>query len=136
MKSLHDMTIGERIGVTVIIVLVILFGLALWGWLASGWDEGENEPLFEIASSYTRSLKADIPEPCMNEEMRERLRMLALTALDSAFGDKIEQLWAVWLRDDAGQPARAQLGTKQAIRAYLHAHDLMEKWNPPECPAG
>ena len=136
MKSPHDMTVKERIVATVIIVLAALFGIALWGWLSGGWNEGENEPLFEIASSYTRKVKADIPEPCMNEEMRERLRMMALTSLDASFGDKVEQLYAVWLRDATDQPARAQVGIKQAISAYLRAHDLMEKWSPPECPAG
>ena len=39
MKSLHDMSTGERIALTVVIVLVILFALAFIGWISGGWDE-------------------------------------------------------------------------------------------------
>ena len=39
MKLLHDMSIGERIALTVIIVLVIVFMFALAGWITGGWDQ-------------------------------------------------------------------------------------------------
>ena len=136
MKSLHDMTIGERIALTVVIVLVIIFAFAFIGWISGGWTEGENEPLFEIASSYSRIVKADVPEPCMNVEMKEQVRTLLLEALDESFKDRINHLYGTWLRDEQGQPGRAKVGTNQSINAYLHARQAFEKWNPSECPAG
>ena len=39
MKSLYDMSIGERIALTVVIVLVILFAFAFIGWIGGSWDE-------------------------------------------------------------------------------------------------
>lgn len=38
MPRLKDLSIGHRIALTVIIVLVIVFALALYGYLTGGWD--------------------------------------------------------------------------------------------------
>ena len=40
MKHIADMTTGERVGVTLAIVLVILFALAFIGWISGGWELG------------------------------------------------------------------------------------------------
>jgi hypothetical protein len=48
-------------------------------------------------------------------------RMLALDheALDSAYRAQLTHLFAVWMKDDAGQPRRAINGARQARHAYI-----------------
>ena len=41
MKPLSQMTTSERIVITFVIVLVILFVLAFIGWISGGWDEAD-----------------------------------------------------------------------------------------------
>ena len=39
MKPLGDMTISQRIGLTVVIVLVLIFILAFIGWISGSWEQ-------------------------------------------------------------------------------------------------
>jgi hypothetical protein len=46
MKSLENMSIGQRVMLMVLIVLVILLALAFLGWATGHWDEAPAAVLF------------------------------------------------------------------------------------------
>lgn len=123
------MTFAQRFLLSLIIVLVILFCLAAFGYFTGGWDDDPDGPMvrFGLASAETR------PELCMDDEARERIRRLMYEALDEALREKIKDLFDVWLRDATGQPARASKGMDNALRAYIQARAAAAKFNPPEC---
>lgn len=71
---------------------------------------------------------------CVNSaEDRERLKGLAIQALDDAFRAQLEHLYEVWMRDSRDQPRRAQTGTSNAIAAWLAARQGVSKFEPPLC---
>jgi hypothetical protein len=122
------MTVGQRFLLTLAIVLAILLALAAFGYFTGNWDEDETaRPGYGLASAETR------PELCMDSDTRERVRKLMIEALDNSLRQKIESLFAVWLRDATDQPRRAQTGMNSALRAYVGARDAAAKFNPPEC---
>ena len=122
------MTFAQRFLLTIIIVIVILFALAAIGYFTGNWDEDETaRPGYGLASAETR------PELCMDADTRERVRRLMFEALDNSLREKIESLFAVWLRDATEQPRRAQTGMNSALRAYIGARDAAAKFNPPKC---
>jgi hypothetical protein len=128
LPKLEDISLGNRIAITVILVLVILLALALFGWWSGSWEDDEARGYgFGLASAATR------PELCMDADTRERVRKLMIEALDESLKSKIEDLFAVWLRDATDQPRRAQTGMNTALRAFIGARDAAMKFNPPEC---
>jgi hypothetical protein len=135
MRALQDMTIGQRIGLTVIIVLVILFALALAGWITGGWDETPAGYGLESAESHLVNLTppSDIIPVCGDDQLRERTRELMLVGLDEALRDRIHNLFDVWMRDENGQPGRASRGVHQTVSAYIRGHNALEKWDLPPC---
>src|SRR5215469_4116714 len=99
-----DMNIGQRTALTFIIVLIILFALALYGYLTGAWD------------------KADAQTPYLNlpsSKWDDRLAELDKQALDEAYKSRIHHLFEVWMKDETGQPSRASVGLQQARRAYI-----------------
>jgi len=142
MKRFSDLSLGNKIAVTFVIVLALLFALALYGYLTGAWerDDASGEVMsFALSSAETRPFRlhkeanAQEPELCMNAEMREKVRDIMLVALDEALKTHIENVFIVWLRDDAGQPGRARTGVKQGVSAYIRSRASMQKWDPPEC---
>jgi hypothetical protein len=122
------MTFGQRFFLTLIIVIVLLFALAAIGYFTGNWNEDESaRPGYGLASAETR------PELCMDSDTRERVRRLMFEALDNSLREKIESLFAVWLRDATDQPRRAQTGMNSALRAYVGARGAAMKFDPPEC---
>lgn len=73
------------------------------------------------------------PPQCMDEKTREKIRQLALGALDQGFHDHVKLLYEQWMKDSHDQPRRAQNGIKNGIAAYLRALDDAQKWSPPIC---
>jgi hypothetical protein len=123
------MTVGQRFLLTLAIVLAMLFALALLGYLTGNWEEDDAaRPGYALASAETR------PELCMDSDTRERVRKLMIEALDNSLREKIESLFAIWLRDATDQPRRAQTGMNTALRAYVGARAAAMKFDPPECP--
>jgi hypothetical protein len=123
------MTVGQRFLLTLAIVLAMLFALALFGYFTGNWEEDDTaRPGYGLASAETR------PELCMDADTRERVRKLMIEALDNSLREKIESLFAVWLRDSTDQPRRAQTGMNSALRAYVGARAAAMKFDPPECP--
>jgi hypothetical protein len=74
------------------------------------------------------------PDPCMDEETRERIRAIVLEGIDEALRDQIVHVFEMWLKDDTEQPKRAVNGMHNGIRAYMHSRANALKWNPPNCP--
>ena len=122
------MAVAQRFLLTLAIVLAILLALAAYGYFTGGWEDDENNAhLWGLASAQTR------PELCMDGETREHVRSLMLTALDDALKTKVEELFAVWLRDATGQPGRAKKGMEAALAAYSNARIAAMQFSPPEC---
>src|SRR5215470_18104865 len=98
------------------IVLIILFALAAVGYMTGGWNIGSGD--YTVASA---------DEPLVYTKYDEHLIELQRQALDQAYRDKIAQLFDVWLRDDTGQPARAQVGAQKARKAFLEVMKAIDK---------
>jgi len=113
---LEQQTLGFRIVLTFVLVLVILFALAFIGWMSGGWDMSSGE--YTVASA---------DEPLEYNRYDEQLIVLQREALDQAYRDKIAQLFSVWLRDPTGQPERAVTGARQARKAYIDVMKAIEK---------
>jgi hypothetical protein len=125
--DLRNLSLGERIVCTVVILLALLFAIALFGWLTGGWEDDPPPLLMRLMAAESK------PELCMDDDTRERVRQLMYEGLDEALKEKIRSLFEVWLRDETGQPARASKGMQQALLAYQAARIQAGKFNPPEC---
>jgi hypothetical protein len=107
MTTTQDRIIGLIVAVvTVILTLILLFVLE--------------------ARSETREL-------CMDAEMRDRIRALAMQGHDEAFKTQAAHLFSVYVLNPDEIPNRAQVGTQRSIRAYVRVRELALKWNPPPC---
>jgi hypothetical protein len=104
MKRLEDMTFGQRAALTVVICLVILFALALFGYLTGGWDEADAAPF--DASPYDA-----------------RIAEIEREAVDAAFAEHVRKLYGVWMADPGNveAPRRAGKGAQNGRRAYIDA---------------
>jgi hypothetical protein len=106
---LEDISLGHRVAITVVIVLVILFALALYGYLTGGWE----------AEAQTQRLPISKYEKHLLELDRE--------AADQAYKDQIVHLFQTWMKDDHDQPARATVGARQARSAYDRVVNAIEE---------
>jgi hypothetical protein len=126
------MTIGQSLILMLSVSLALLFALALVGrdyWQSEPSEDGPLGYMLSSASSQPVTLPV-----CMNEADRERIRSVMLDALDDALKDQVMHLFAIWMKDDRGQPDRAKVGTQNAIRAYQSARKSAEDWMPANCP--
>ena len=71
-----------------------------------------------------------------DDDLREKVRQILLDGLDDALKTQIETVYAVWMRDNAGQPQRAAVGVRKAIVAYLEGRTSALNWSPPLCAPG
>jgi hypothetical protein len=117
MKPLEEYSLGERVVGTFIIVVVVILLLAFIGWLSGGWDVGSDE-YFRLASA---------EESLTTSKYDDRLIALEKEAADNAYRSQVEHLFAVWLRDSTGQPARATTGARHARKAYIDVMRAVEK---------
>jgi hypothetical protein len=106
--QLEDLSIAQRIILTILIVLIVLFCVAAVGFFSGQWEaEGQ-----DIATT-----KYDA-----------HLIALDKQALEVAYHDQMKLLFNVWLRDSAGTEAtRISNGTKIARRAYTQAATQIEQ---------
>ena len=104
-----ELSIGQRIVLTIIIVLVILFAFALAGWITGRWDEAP------AATSWQHS------------QFDPQLATLEHTALDDAFMQRVHVLFRNWLDDERGQPDRMLVGIDKARRIYIQAMTEVQK---------
>jgi hypothetical protein len=83
--------------------------------------------LVERASSETKV-------QCVSQEDQERILRMSIQAVDQGFQAHVANLFHNWVTDAAQQPARAQTGMQNGIRAWVRAQDDAKKWAPPICP--
>ena len=104
---LEDMTIGQRILLTIIIVLVILFALAIVGWSTGGWDEAP-------AQQAEQQLYGDTPLDAVLIRLDKR-------ALDTAYEQRLVRLWEVWISPTTRDPTAFTNGLRIARQRYAEA---------------
>jgi hypothetical protein len=103
------MTFAQRFLLTLIIILVILFALAAFGYFTGRWgDDAEAQTV--PPSKYDK-----------------RIAELDREAIDEAYKEKIIALFNTWLSDPSEQPSRAVRGAQNARRAYIGAMIEIEK---------
>ena len=72
---------------------------------------------------------------CVDPTERERVRQLVFDGIDKGLVEAMAHLFEVWQRDPANsQPARAQVGTANAVNAHVRGRKLAFAWDPPSCP--
>jgi hypothetical protein len=114
----EDRSIGYRIVVTVVIVLVILFVLALIGYLSGRWEaEAQGAPV--VPSKYD-----------------DQIDELERQALGEAFKKHIGQLYSVWVTDNYQPrfPPKAVVGMRNNRDAYIRAMEAIDKRSHPPRP--
>jgi len=104
---LEDMTLGQRILLTIIIVLVILFALAIVGWSTGGWDEAP-------AQQAEQQLYGDTPLDAVLIRLDKR-------ALDTAYEQRLVRLWEVWISPTTRDPTAFTNGLRIARQRYAEA---------------
>ena len=119
MRDLHELSLGERIMLTVAIALVILFALALAGYLSGRWDDQSRFSLQSFESSaVAQTLYEDIaPDPI--------LLGLDRRALEEAYHARLIRLFDIYLttQDDTAFTN----GLKIARRGYVKAATALTK---------
>ena len=108
MKRLEDMSIGHRVALTVAIVLVILFALALCGYLTGGWEDAG---------------AATLPPSKYDKRIIELDRL----ALEQAYMTQIVHVFSIWVKDGLPPPQRAAVGFRNARQGYVDAMNEIER---------
>jgi len=118
MKSLEQMSFGQRFALTVVICLVILFALALFGYLTGGWDEAGAQGV-----------------PVTPSKWDDRISELEAQAIEEAFKQHIMKLYSIWVTDSYQPkfPPKAIVGARNARDAYIRSMDAIER---REFPSG
>jgi len=114
----RNLSVGHRIAITVIIVLVILFALALIGYLSGRWEaEAQGAP---VASS----------------KWDDQIDELERQAIGEAFKKHIAQLYSVWVTDNYQPkiPPKALVGARNARDAYIRSMEAIEKREQAQRP--
>ena len=138
MKKFEDMSVGQRFAVTMIIVLVILFALALYGFLTGGWEDQSKVSRFELASeqqtallTFGQSVALAQGQPMdVYAGIPPDTKLLALDkqALEQAYTARLIRLFDVWLSSTQGQDAAAfQNGLRIARRGYTLAAQALAR---------
>lgn len=72
---------------------------------------------------------------CVTPEQRDHIRAVMLQSIDDALDEQVRNLFGNWVKDQQGQPKRAQTGTNNAIKAFVVARANVLAWDPSECAA-
>lgn len=102
-----------------VIVMVAIF--------TASYDESTRQQQYSLSSAES--------QPCvtLTKEEIEHLKEVGRAALEDALKDHVSRLYESWMKDDRDQPARANNGIRQGIRAYISAKRNLEAWQPPLC---
>jgi hypothetical protein len=109
MIDLHDMTIWQRV---LVMIAIIVFAL-LVVFAAEFWSE-------------EAPVAAPIPGPLpelQRSQYDERLLTIDREAIEAAYREQVQHLFAVWMKDDTGQPLRVITGVRKAAKAYIESMD-------------
>jgi hypothetical protein len=117
MKPLEQMSFAQRFLLTIVIVLIVLFALALTGYLGGRWEA-----------------QAKVAIDCFEATERERVRDISLRAIDVGLEQAVAHLYSIWTKDpESEQPKRAQVGVTNALNAHSRARKFALAWDPPAC---
>jgi len=116
-KPLADYSINERVAITGGFVIGLVLLIALLGWRVGGWN-------IDVEEGY-RVASAD--DGLQISKYDELIIKLDRDAAANAYREQIEHLFAIWMKDDAGQPARAATGARQARKAFIAVMEAIEK---------
>lgn len=105
MSDLERMTVGQRFLLALFIIFVIMFALAMFGYLGGRWDD---------AYAQRAELYEGIP-------FDAHLLALDKRALDEAYHAQLLKLFGVWLSSQAGDTRAISNGLHIARRAYSQA---------------
>jgi len=111
MRDLQDMHIGQRVMLTVAIVVIIIILLACVGYLSGRWEvEAQGAPV--APSKYD-----------------DQIDELERQALGEAFKKHIGQLYSVWVTDNYQPkfPPKAIVGMRNARDAYIRGMEAIDK---------
>jgi hypothetical protein len=86
-----------------------------------------------LAAANDKAIGATDHECVKSAEEIERIRSLALEAIDQALKIHIAQLYGIGLHDSADAPRRSNAGIKNGLRVYHRARADIMAWNPPVC---
>ena len=111
MRLYSELSFGERIAVTFLIVLVLLFALALFGYLTGGWEDAQAKDI-----NLYQGVETDA-----------KLLELDKRALDEAYHSHVIHLWNVWLSDGARSADRISNGLRIARASYHQAAGQIAK---------
>src|SRR6516225_4530523 len=102
---LEDMTLGQRFLLTLIILLVLLFAMAAFGYFGGRWDQAEGQE---------QQLYGDTPLDAVLIRLDKR-------ALDEAYHQRIIKLWEVWLSPTTKDATSFTNGLKVVRARYSEA---------------
>jgi hypothetical protein len=111
MTRLEDMSVGNRIMLTVAILIIILILVACVGYWTGRWDA-------DVAAAEP----APVPS-----QYGDRLLALDREAIERAYSSQVQQLFATWMKDSTGQPNRALVGINNARRAFTQSMTAIER---------
>jgi hypothetical protein len=116
MRPLEDMSIGNRIALTVAIVVILIILLACVGYLSGRW---------EAEAAQTQQTDPTWVPSKWDDQIDELERQ----ALGEAFKKHIMQLYSVWVTDNYQPriPPRALVGARNARDAYIRSMEKIEK---------
>jgi hypothetical protein len=118
MRHLANMTVGQRIALTFIIVLVILLAFALAGWMTGGWN-GEVYGVTSESSRPVQLSQAQQGDLYGSTPLDGTLLRMDRRALDEAYHAQLLKLFGVWIASGApSEAANFRNGLAIARRAY------------------
>lgn len=100
MRNLHDMNIGQRAMVTVVVVVLIMLVLALIGYISGRWEDAQAQAVVTISKWESHLLELD------------------KQALDKAYMQQIGHIFDIWIKDGVEDPSRATRGFINARKGY------------------
>jgi hypothetical protein len=109
MIDLRDMTIWQRILLMIAIIVFALLVIFVAEYLSEGAPAAPlpGHPLPDLQRS----------------QYDERLLALDREAIEAAYREQVQHLFAIWMKDDTGQPVRVITGVRKAAKAYIESMD-------------
>jgi hypothetical protein len=104
---LEDLTFAQRFLLTLIIVFVLLFAMAAFGFFTGGWDKAD-------AEAAEPQLYGDTPLDAVLIRLDKR-------ALDEAYHQRVIRLWETWLSPTTRDAVAFTNGLRIARQRYGEA---------------
>ena len=102
--NLEELSLGQRVVLTAVIVIVILLAMAFIGFSTGRWEAGA---------------EGRIREPRAISIYDREMVLMEREAAQEAYKAHVQLLFKNWMADDKDQPERAIVGVRRAQRAYI-----------------